>query len=194
MFSGRNQSIGCAVAWVTKTRDSEYEYPFYLLGQFCRIWAGHLSSPFHKVGRLCDNCLLNHSTVFTDGCDWTNVGHPVCLLKTILIDSNLPVICWHPWSFIVVVTAPKTLIWIMIWQKVSALNENNVDHAIAFTICSGKLFQYGSTRTLKACWRRLVLNCCCLTLKAQLRRPERVGPTITVSHGTSRWSCVISSV
>ncbi len=69
VFSGRNQSIGCAVAWVTIARDSESEYPFYLVGQFCRIWAGHLFSPFPKVGRLCDNCFLNHYTVFTDGCD-----------------------------------------------------------------------------------------------------------------------------
>ncbi len=54
MFSGRNQSIGCAVAWVIIARDSESEYPFYLVGQFCRIWAGNLSSPFLMVGRLCD--------------------------------------------------------------------------------------------------------------------------------------------
>ncbi len=69
VFSGRNKSIGFAVAWVTIARDSESEYPFYLVGQFCRIWAGHLFSPFLKVGRLCDNCFLNLSTVFTDGCE-----------------------------------------------------------------------------------------------------------------------------
>ncbi len=33
VFSGRNQSIVCAVAWVTIARDSESEYPFYLVGQ-----------------------------------------------------------------------------------------------------------------------------------------------------------------
>ncbi len=63
MFSGRDQSIGCAVAWVTIARDPESEYPFYLVGQFCRIWAGHLFSLFLKVGRLFDNYFLNHSTV-----------------------------------------------------------------------------------------------------------------------------------
>ncbi len=69
MFSGRNQSIGCAVAWVIIARDSESEYPFHPIGQFNRVRAGHFFSPFLKVGRLCDNCFLNHSTVFTDGCD-----------------------------------------------------------------------------------------------------------------------------
>ncbi len=44
MFSGRNKSIGCAVAWVTKARDSESGYPFYPVVQFCRIRAGHLWS------------------------------------------------------------------------------------------------------------------------------------------------------
>ncbi len=68
---------------------------------------------------ICCNCFLNHSTVFTESCDWKNVGHPADLFKGILIDSHLPVTCWHPWSFIVVLTAPKTsnidLIWKSIW-------------------------------------------------------------------------------
>ncbi len=115
VFSGQNQSIGCAVAWVTIARGSETEYPFYLVGRFCRIWEGHIFSPFLKVGRLCNNCFLNHSTIFTDGCDWTNVGHPFSLLKNILIDSNLPVTCWHPWSFIVVLPVPKTSNFDLIW-------------------------------------------------------------------------------
>ncbi len=42
MFSGRNLSIGCAVAWVTIARDSESEYPFHPVGQFHRVRAGHL--------------------------------------------------------------------------------------------------------------------------------------------------------
>ncbi len=50
MFSGRNQTIGCAVELVTVARDSGSEYPFHPVGQFCKIWAGHLSSPFLKVG------------------------------------------------------------------------------------------------------------------------------------------------
>ncbi len=115
MFSCRNQSIGCAVAWVTIARDSEPEYPFHPVGKCYRVRAGHLFSPFLKVGRLYDNCFLNHYSVFIDGCDWTNVGHAVCLLKIVLIDSNLPVTCWHPCSFIVVLTAPKTSNFDLIW-------------------------------------------------------------------------------
>ncbi len=42
VFSGRNQTIGCAVAWVTIARDSESDYPFYPVLQFRRIRAGHL--------------------------------------------------------------------------------------------------------------------------------------------------------
>ncbi len=41
-FSVRNQGVGCALAWVTIARDSEFEYPFYPVGQFRRIRAGHL--------------------------------------------------------------------------------------------------------------------------------------------------------
>ncbi len=41
MFSGRNQSIGCALAWVTTARDSESEYPFYPVVQLSRICAGN---------------------------------------------------------------------------------------------------------------------------------------------------------
>ncbi len=41
-FSGRNQSVGCALAWVAIARDSESDYPFYPVVQFRRIRAGHL--------------------------------------------------------------------------------------------------------------------------------------------------------
>ncbi len=41
-FSGRNQSSGCAVAWITIARDSESDYSFNPVGQFRRICAGHL--------------------------------------------------------------------------------------------------------------------------------------------------------
>ncbi len=44
----------------------------------------------HTGGEILWQLFFNHSTVFTEGYDWTNVGHPVCLLKGILIDSNLP--------------------------------------------------------------------------------------------------------
>ncbi len=42
VLSGRNQSTGCAVAWVTVARVSESEYPFHPVGQFYRVLAGHL--------------------------------------------------------------------------------------------------------------------------------------------------------
>ncbi len=42
VFSGRNQSISCAVALVTIARDSESDCPFNPVGRFRRICAGHL--------------------------------------------------------------------------------------------------------------------------------------------------------
>ncbi len=41
-FSGRNQSVGCALAWVALACDSETAYSFYPVGQFHRICAGQL--------------------------------------------------------------------------------------------------------------------------------------------------------
>ncbi len=67
-----------------------------------------LISPLPIGEEIMWQLFFNHSTVFTEWCDWTNVGHPADLFKGILIDSNLPVTCWHPWSFIVVLTALKT--------------------------------------------------------------------------------------
>ncbi len=69
VFSGRNQSVGCAVAWVIIARDYESQNPFHPVGQFYRVRAGHLFSPFLKMERLCDNFFLNRSTVFAEGCD-----------------------------------------------------------------------------------------------------------------------------
>ncbi len=66
-------------------------------------------------GEIMWQLFLNRSTVFTERFDWTNVGHPTDLLKGILIDSNLPVTCWHPWSFIVALTAPKSSNFDLIW-------------------------------------------------------------------------------
>ncbi len=45
-------------------------------------------------------------------CNWTNVSYPAGLLKSIQIDSNLPVTCWHPWSFIllIVLNAPNLIV------------------------------------------------------------------------------------
>ncbi len=45
-FSGPNQSIGCALAWVTLACDSESEYPFYPVGQFRKMCTGHLRCRF----------------------------------------------------------------------------------------------------------------------------------------------------
>ncbi len=42
VFSGLNQIIDCAVAWVTIARDSELGYPFHPVGKFDRMHAGHL--------------------------------------------------------------------------------------------------------------------------------------------------------
>ncbi len=42
VLSGRNQSIGCDVAWVTIARNSESKYPFHPVKQFYRVRAGHL--------------------------------------------------------------------------------------------------------------------------------------------------------
>ncbi len=66
MFSGRNQSIGCAVAWVTTARDSESEYLFHLVGQFYRVRAGHI---------WCQMCssLTNLSLSVSSGSYWTSV-------------------------------------------------------------------------------------------------------------------------
>ncbi len=63
-FSCRGQSIDYALALVTIARDSESEQLFF-----------------------------NRSTVFTEGCSSANASYPVCLLKGILINSNLPVTC-----------------------------------------------------------------------------------------------------
>ncbi len=94
--------------WITIARDSKSEHPFYPVGQFPRICAGHSFSLFLLAGRFCDACFLNQSTVFTSGCDRTNAGHPAGLFKGILIDSNLPITCWHSWSFIIALVAPMT--------------------------------------------------------------------------------------
>ncbi len=66
MFCARNQSIGCAVAEVTITRESESEYPFHPVGQFYRVRAGHL---------WCQMCssLTNLSLSFSSGSYCTSV-------------------------------------------------------------------------------------------------------------------------
>ncbi len=40
-FSVRKKGVGCALAWVALARDSESDYPFYPVGQFRWICAGH---------------------------------------------------------------------------------------------------------------------------------------------------------
>ncbi len=45
--------------WVTIARDSESEYPFYPMGQFCRIFAGHL---WCQIGSSLTNLSLSVSS------------------------------------------------------------------------------------------------------------------------------------
>ncbi len=82
VFSGRNQSIGCAVAWVTMARDSESDYPFHPVGQYYRVRAGHL---------WCQMCssLTNLSLSVSSGCYCTSpivgsrvYGNPLATLFT----------------------------------------------------------------------------------------------------------------
>ncbi len=54
-----NQSISCALPWVTIARDSVHEYPFYPVGQFPRICTGH-----PNLGNLYDNCFLSHCSFY----------------------------------------------------------------------------------------------------------------------------------
>ncbi len=114
-FSGRNQSIGCALVWVTIARDSESAYTFKSCGAIPQDLCRSLILSLPIRGEIKWQLFLDQSTVFTERCDWKNVGHPADLFKCILIDSNLPVTCWHPWSFIVVLTAPKTSNFDLIW-------------------------------------------------------------------------------
>ncbi len=58
-FSGRNQSIGCALAWVTIVCDCETEHPPYHVEQFPRICAGHLWS---QIGSSLTNLTLSVSS------------------------------------------------------------------------------------------------------------------------------------
>ncbi len=63
-FSSRNQSIGCAVAWVTIACNSESDCPFNPEGQFCRICAGHLGgSTFTVVVTVKVQLLVPENTV-----------------------------------------------------------------------------------------------------------------------------------
>ncbi len=58
--SGQNQSIGCALAWVTIARDSESDYTFNPVGQFRRICANFLPSLRWEIKW---QVFFNHSTV-----------------------------------------------------------------------------------------------------------------------------------
>ncbi len=67
-FSGRNQSIGCALAWVTIARDCESDYPFYPVEPFRGTCAGHsrcqIGSSLTKLslsvssGRYCTSVIV----------------------------------------------------------------------------------------------------------------------------------------
>ncbi len=55
--------------------------------------------------------------------NWTNVDHPAGLFKSILIDSNLHVTCWHPWSFVEVLTTPMASNFDLIWRESAITSE-----------------------------------------------------------------------
>ncbi len=86
---------------------------------------------------------MNHSIAFTGGCNWTNLGLAECLLKSILINSNLPVTCWHSWSFKVVLTAPKTNNFDSIWLTNQNLFSLREAYQKVIVLCS--LLQIGPT-------------------------------------------------
>ncbi len=65
-------------------------------------------------------------------------------------------------------------------QRVSSRNVN-VSTDVAVTISSGSLFQYGTTRTLNACWQQRVLH----------RSPMRVEASKTALDGKLRRPCII---
>ncbi len=68
MLSGRNQSIGCAVVWVSIARDSESDHPFNPAGNSTGfVHVTNLTLPIG--GEIKWQLFFNHSTVFTDGCD-----------------------------------------------------------------------------------------------------------------------------
>ncbi len=52
VFSGRNQSIGCAVAWVTIARGFESEYPFYLVGAILQDLGRSLNLSLPQGGEI----------------------------------------------------------------------------------------------------------------------------------------------
>ncbi len=60
-----------------------------------------------------------------------------------------------------------------------------------FTISSGSLFQYGTTRTLSTCCRRRVFHRCWWILKVWPQSPMRVGAAKPVTHGKSSRPCII---
>ncbi len=67
----------------------------------------------------------------------------------------------------------------------------NASTDVAVTISSGSLFQYGTTRTLNACWRRRVLHRSWWIFKVWPRSPMRVGAAKTASKGKARRPCII---
>ncbi len=55
------------------------------------------------------NVSFYHPTVFSDGCKWANIGHPVSLIKA---NSFLTITWRHIWPLIVVCTTPSTSDWV----------------------------------------------------------------------------------
>ncbi len=71
-FSGWNQSIGCALVWVTVARDSESTVTNFL--------------PSYRWRDSVKIVFFESLSVFTEGCDRTNVDHSVCLTSPLHAD------------------------------------------------------------------------------------------------------------
>ncbi len=86
-FSVRNQIIGCVLAWVTITRDSESDCPFYHVGQFRRICSGHL---WCQIGSSLTNLGLKVSS----GCYYTSAIVGSRVMVTDLLPYLLTIPIW----------------------------------------------------------------------------------------------------
>ncbi len=74
-------------------------------------------------GEILWLCFFNQSTVLTVRCNGTYVGLPAGLFKSILVDTNLPITCWHSWSFTEVLIASKTKNFNLKYRFQSCSNE-----------------------------------------------------------------------
>ncbi len=88
------------------------------MGQLLKICTVHQFFPFLEGGgRIFEIIVftLNYSTLCTEWCTCTNIGHPACSLKGILNDRFLLIAYCHYWPFIVVSASPKANKFDPIW-------------------------------------------------------------------------------